>query len=89
MTDASFGIFISTGLRNGPFACSVRSVALPSKNCPPMKSPSCLSKWNLGINAVYAAVGAFLSPMETRSSPREAPKLRLVGLGSTNALSIA
>ena len=58
MTSDALALCISTGFRNGPWACSangdpsVQPVARPSQNMPPIQRPSAASKYMTGLQAV-------------------------------------
>src|SRR5512140_310 len=71
-------MFCSSGLRNGPCACSAsgspstQPVARPSQNVPPCHVPPSASKWRIGPNA-YAALGGLRFPKRPGTAPSYTP----------------
>src|SRR5664279_1070921 len=81
-TAAALGLFCSSGFKNGPLACSasgspsVRPVARPSQNMPPVNAPPVSE--NTGLAPPYAADGGFLLPKRPATAPWYAAPLMLV-----------
>src|ERR1035441_8036965 len=73
-TTLALALFCSRGFRNGPIACSasgspsVRPVARPSQNIPPVQ-PFVVSKCRTGLSPPYALDGCFLLPNRRVTAP--------------------
>src|ERR1039458_4143991 len=74
-TTLALALFCSRGFRNGPIACSasgspsVRPVARPSQNIPPVQ-PLVVSKCSMGLLPPYALDGGFLLQTGLSRRPR-------------------
>src|SRR5450756_372705 len=82
-TTPALALFCSSGLRNGPIACSasgspsVRPVVRPSQNMPPVQ-PFVASRCKLGLSPTYALDGGFLLPNRPLTAPSYAAPPKLV-----------
>src|ERR1035437_6233106 len=82
-TTPALALFCSNGFRNGPIACSasgspsVRPVARPSQNMPPVQ-PFVASRCKLGLSPPYAIDGGFLLPNRPLTAPSYAAPARSV-----------
>src|SRR5674476_714216 len=86
-TTPALTLFCSNGFRNGPIACSasgspsVRPVARPSQNMPPVQ-PFVASGCKLGLSPPYAIDGGFLLPNRPLTAPSyTAPPWLTIALG--------